>query len=83
MTRRRALISVADKDGVADFARGLVDLGFEIVPEIVVDGHDDFLLVAQGDFQIEGAADIDGVEFLQVECSGLHFTGTLDDVLAE
>ena len=39
-----------------------VDLGLEVVPEVVVDGHDDLLLVAQGDLQIEGAADVDGVE---------------------
>nr|MBO2476601.1 bifunctional phosphoribosylaminoimidazolecarboxamide formyltransferase/inosine monophosphate cyclohydrolase [Bacillota bacterium] len=29
--RRRALISVSDKRGIVDFARGLVALGFEIV----------------------------------------------------
>ena len=28
---RRALISVSDKRGVVEFARGLVELGFEIV----------------------------------------------------
>ena len=27
----RALISVYDKDGIADFARGLSELGFELV----------------------------------------------------
>ncbi|MBC7186395.1 MAG: IMP cyclohydrolase, partial [Calditrichaeota bacterium] len=29
--KRRALISVFDKTGVADFARGLHELGFEII----------------------------------------------------
>ncbi|HET6323198.1 MAG TPA: hypothetical protein VFG04_00755, partial [Planctomycetaceae bacterium] len=29
--RKRALISVHDKTGLADFAAGLVELGFEIV----------------------------------------------------
>ena len=29
--KRRALISVTDKTGVVDFARGLVDLGFEVL----------------------------------------------------
>ena len=29
----RALISVYDKTGVAEFARGLVELGFELVVE--------------------------------------------------
>ena len=29
--KRRALISVTDKAGVVDFARGLVDLGFEVL----------------------------------------------------
>lgn len=29
--KRRAIISVSDKTGVTDFARGLVDLGFEVV----------------------------------------------------
>ena len=28
---KRALISVTNKDGVVDFAKGLVELGFEIV----------------------------------------------------
>jgi len=28
---RRALLSVSDKRGIADFARGLADLGIEIV----------------------------------------------------
>ena len=31
MSRKRALLSVYDKTGIVDFARGLVDLGFEIV----------------------------------------------------
>jgi len=31
MNVRRALLSVSDKSGIVDFARGLVDLGFEIV----------------------------------------------------
>lgn len=31
MTTRRALLSVSDKSGLAAFARGLVDLGFELV----------------------------------------------------
>src|SRR5262247_3349232 len=30
-SRRRALVSVSDKRGVTEFARGLVDLGFEIL----------------------------------------------------
>ena len=29
--RKRALISVSDKTGLADFAAGLVELGFEII----------------------------------------------------
>ena len=28
---RRALISVTDKSGIVEFAKGLVDLGFEII----------------------------------------------------
>lgn len=31
MTKKRALISVSDKNGIVDFAKELVDLGFEIV----------------------------------------------------
>ena len=31
MSRKRALLSVYDKSGIVDFARGLVDLGFEII----------------------------------------------------
>jgi len=31
MMKKRALISVSDKAGVVDFARGLVDLGYEVV----------------------------------------------------
>ncbi len=31
MTKRRALISVADKAGLVDFAKGLSDLGFEVI----------------------------------------------------
>lgn len=31
MTKKRALISVSDKNGIVDFARELVELGFEIV----------------------------------------------------
>ncbi|MCQ2559685.1 MAG: hypothetical protein MJ157_03120, partial [Clostridia bacterium] len=31
MTKKRALISVSDKTGVVDFAKGLVELDFEIV----------------------------------------------------
>ena len=31
MTKRRALVSVSDKTGVAEFGRALVELGFEIV----------------------------------------------------
>jgi phosphoribosylaminoimidazolecarboxamide formyltransferase/IMP cyclohydrolase len=31
MTKRRALISVYDKTGLVDFARGLHDLGYELV----------------------------------------------------
>jgi phosphoribosylaminoimidazolecarboxamide formyltransferase/IMP cyclohydrolase len=31
MTKRRALISVSDKNGIAEFARELVNLGFEII----------------------------------------------------
>ncbi|MEA2451340.1 MAG: phosphoribosylaminoimidazolecarboxamide formyltransferase / cyclohydrolase [Actinomycetota bacterium] len=31
MTAKRALLSVSDKSGIVDLARGLVDLGFEIV----------------------------------------------------
>ncbi len=31
MTRRRALLSVSDKSGIEEFARGLVDRGWEIV----------------------------------------------------
>jgi len=30
-TKKRAIISVSNKDGVVDFAKGLVELGFEIV----------------------------------------------------
>ena len=29
--KKRALISVSDKTGVVEFARALVDLGFEII----------------------------------------------------
>ncbi len=28
---KRALVSVTNKDGIVDFCKGLVDLGFEIV----------------------------------------------------
>lgn len=31
MAARRALLSVSDKSGIVEFARGLIDLGFEIV----------------------------------------------------
>jgi phosphoribosylaminoimidazolecarboxamide formyltransferase / IMP cyclohydrolase len=31
MTKKRALISVSDKNGIVDFARELIELGFEIV----------------------------------------------------
>ena len=31
MSKRRAIISVSDKRGVAEFAKALVDLDFEIV----------------------------------------------------
>ena len=31
MSQRRALLSVYDKTGIVDFARGLVNLGFEII----------------------------------------------------
>ena len=31
MSQKRALLSVYDKSGIVDFARGLVDLGFEII----------------------------------------------------
>ena len=31
MNRRRALLSVSDKTGLVEFARGLVELGFEIL----------------------------------------------------
>jgi phosphoribosylaminoimidazolecarboxamide formyltransferase/IMP cyclohydrolase len=31
MTKKRALISVSDKNGISDFAKELVSLGFEII----------------------------------------------------
>jgi phosphoribosylaminoimidazolecarboxamide formyltransferase/IMP cyclohydrolase len=31
MTKKRALISVSDKQGIAEFAKGLSDLGFELI----------------------------------------------------
>ena len=31
MRKKRALISVSDKNGIVDFAKELVELGFEIV----------------------------------------------------
>ncbi|MEX0979692.1 MAG: bifunctional phosphoribosylaminoimidazolecarboxamide formyltransferase/IMP cyclohydrolase, partial [Gemmatimonadota bacterium] len=31
MSRRRALLSVSDKSGIEDFARGLVDLGWQLL----------------------------------------------------
>lgn len=31
MSKKRALISVSDKTGVVDFAKELVELGFEII----------------------------------------------------
>ena len=30
--KKRALLSVSDKTGVVEFARGLVELGFELFP---------------------------------------------------
>lgn len=31
MSKKRALISVSDKTGIVDFAKELVELGFEII----------------------------------------------------
>ncbi|MFS0638941.1 bifunctional phosphoribosylaminoimidazolecarboxamide formyltransferase/IMP cyclohydrolase [Mesobacillus foraminis] len=68
MTKKRALISVSDKNGIVDFARELTELGFEIVS---TGGTKKAL--AEGGVPVIGISDVTGFpEILEGRVKTLH-----------
>lgn len=68
MTKKRALISVSDKNGIVDFARELAELGFEIVS---TGGTKKAL--AEGGVPVIGISDVTGFpEILEGRVKTLH-----------